>query len=284
MNSDQNFIRECLPWVAAAGLALSCAAPKPPKAALIPSQGGDSLVWADEFDYRGLPDTTRWNYDVGDGCPDLCGWGNGELQSYTKGRPENARVEDGHLVIEARRESLGARSFTSARLVSRGRGDWRYGRFEIRALLPSGKGTWPAIWMLPTDWAYGGWPASGEIDVMEHVGFAPESIHASIHTAAYNHQKGTQRTNRIVVADAERAFHVYAVEWTPDRIDFFVDSTRYHSFENEKTGSETWPFDRRFHLVLNIAVGGMWGGMRGVDASIWPQRILVDYVRVYQRR
>ncbi len=242
------------------------------------------LVWSDEFGYRGLPDSSKWGYDVGDGCPNLCGWGNSELQFYTEARRENARVENGILIIEARQERLASRDYTSARLVTRGKGDWLYGRFEIRAKLPSGRGTWPAIWMLPTDWAYGGWPASGEIDIMEHVGFAPDSIHGSVHTAAYNHARGTQRTNTIVVRDSERRFHVYAMEWTPDRIDFFVDDTWYHSFIKVGSASETWPFDKRFHLILNVAVGGMWGGMKGVDNDIWPQQMQIDYVRVFQQR
>jgi beta-glucanase (GH16 family) len=242
------------------------------------------LVWADEFNTSGLPDASKWGYDVGDGCPNICGWGNNELEYYTANRSENARVENGNLVIEARRENFGSRAYTSARLVSRTKGDWAYGRFEIRAKLPSGVGTWPAIWMLPTEWAYGGWPASGEIDIMEHVGFAPDSIHGSIHTSAYNHTKGTQRTRAITIADAEKAFHVYSIEWTEERIDFYVDSTRYHSFSNEKSGFAAWPFDRTFHLLLNIAVGGNWGGQKGVDQNIWPQQMVVDYARVYQRR
>jgi len=272
--------RAALPLAFAVSLAAGCArsAPQPD----VPA--GYTLVWSDEFEHPGLPDSTRWAYDVGDGCPGLCGWGNEELQFYTDRRRENARVEDGHLVIEARKEPAGARAYTSARLVTRGRADWTYGRFEIRARLPSGRGTWPALWMLPTGNAYGGWPASGEIDIMEHVGFAPDSVHGSVHTAAYNHIRRTQSTARIAVPDAERAFHVYAVEWTPARIDFFVDGTRYHSFANEHTGPEAWPFDRPFHLILNVAVGGMWGGMRGVDETIWPQRLVVDYVRVLQRR
>lgn len=242
-----------------------------------------TLVWSDEFDYPGSPDSTKWTYDLGDGCPDICGWGNNELQNYTK-RVENARVENGHLIIEARKEPLGSRQYTSARVLSKGKGDWLYGRFEIRAELPSGLGTWPAIWMLPTDWLYGGWPASGEIDIMEHVGFAPDSIYASVHTTAYNHVKGTQRTNRMYIPDSERAFHVYSIEWTPEYVNFFVDSTRYHTFSNERAGSDKWPFDQRFHLILNVAVGGNWGGMKGVATDIWPQQLTIDYVRVFQRR
>jgi beta-glucanase (GH16 family) len=242
---------------------------------------GRRLVWSDEFDYRGLPDSTKWSYDAGDGCPNLCGWGNQELQFYTERRAENARVEDGHLVIEARREHWQTREYTSARLISKGKGDWTYGRMEVRARLPKGRGTWPAIWMLPTDWAYGGWPASGEIDIMEHVGYAPDSIFGTIHTQAFNHMMYTQKSGAIVVPDAERAFHVYAIDWTPEKIDFIMDDRVYHTFRNNGTGFEGWPFDRRFHLLLNIAVGGGWGGRHGVDEQIWPQRMEIDYVRVY---
>jgi beta-glucanase (GH16 family) len=244
-------------------------------------RSGRRLVWSDEFDYRGLPDSTKWSYDAGDGCPNLCGWGNQELQFYTERRAENARVEDGHLVIEARREHWQTREYTSARLISKGKGDWTYGRMEVRARLPKGRGTWPAIWMLPTDWAYGGWPASGEIDIMEHVGYAPDSIFGTIHTQAFNHMMYTQKSGAIVVPDAERAFHVYAIDWTPEKIDFIMDDRVYHTFRNNGTGFEGWPFDRRFHLLLNIAVGGGWGGRHGVDEQIWPQRMEIDYVRVY---
>jgi beta-glucanase (GH16 family) len=244
--------------------------------------GTYTLVWSDEFDADGLPDPDLWGYDVGDGCPNLCGWGNDELQYYTETRLENARVEGGSLLIEARKEPFGSREYTSARLVTKGKGDWRYGKIEIRAQLPSGVGTWPAIWMLSSGNSYGAWPASGEIDIMEHVGFAPDSVFAAVHTAAYNHMLGTQRTGRTAVPDAERAFHVYAMEWTETRIDFYIDDVRFHSFLKEGPSYEVWPFDQPFHLILNIAVGGSWGGSQGVDESIWPQRMLVDYIRVYQ--
>lgn len=240
------------------------------------------LVWSDEFDGEGLPDPTRWSYDAGDGCPDRCGWGNNELQYYTVERRRNARLENGRLIIEAHREAYESRDFTSARLVTKEKGDWRYGRVEVRAKLPSGRGTWPAIWMLPTDRAYGGWPVSGEIDIMEHVGYAPDTIYGTVHTEAFNHTKGTQKGGTIAVSDCESEFHVYAVEWSAEKIDFLVDDWRYFTFEQEGNGYEGWPFDKRFHLILNIAVGGNWGGSQGVDDSIWPQRMEVDYVRVYQ--
>src|SRR5688500_13930888 len=211
---------------------------------------GQHLVWSDEFETEGQPDSTLWNYDLGDGCPDNCGWGNNELQYYTRDSA-NVRVEDGKLIIEARKDSLGGKAFTSTKIVSRGKGDWLYGRFEIRAKLPKGKGTWPAIWMLPTDWKYGGWPASGEIDIMEHVGYDPGVIHGTIHTEAYNHIKGTQKEGKITVPDAQETFHVYSVDWTVNKMDFYIDDTLYHTVKRDPADDyRGWPFDQRFYLIL----------------------------------
>ncbi|MEO9804104.1 MAG: family 16 glycosylhydrolase [Reichenbachiella sp.] len=245
------------------------------------AQNSYELIWSDEFDYVGLPDPVKWSYDIGDGCPNVCGWGNNELEYYTEGRLENARVEDGNLIITAIKEDFGTKNYSSARLVTRDKGDWTYGRIEVRADLPSGKGTWPAIWMLPTDWSYGGWPDSGEIDVMEHVGYEPDQIYGTVHTKAFNHAIGTQKGGDIVIADCEEEFHTYAIEWSHSKIDFFVDENKYYSF-SKIAGSDTWPFDQRFHLILNIAVGGNWGGVQGVAKDIFPQEMKVDYVRVYQ--
>jgi beta-glucanase (GH16 family) len=235
------------------------------------------LIWADEFNYSGLPDSTKWNYQTGNS-----GWGNHELEYYTSNRPENARVENGLLVIEARKEDyLGAR-YTSARLDSKSKGDWKYGRIEVKAKIPAGKGMWPAIWMLPTTSSYGGWPHSGEIDVMENVGYWPDSVFGSVHTGSFNHRIGTQKTKGIFHKDFANDFHVYAIDWTPEQIVFFLDGVPYHEFKNDHQGSEHWPFDQPFRLLLNVAVGGDWGGKQGVDDNIFPQKMLVDYVRVYQ--
>jgi beta-glucanase (GH16 family) len=210
------------------------------------------------------------------------GWGNNELQYYTEAREENARVGGGVLTIEARRESYQGSDYTSARLITKNKGDWLYGRFEIRAKLPEGRGTWPAVWMLPTDWVYGGWPRSGEIDIMEHVGYDQNRIHATIHTEDFNHMKGTQVGNSIMASNVAEEFHVYAMEWRPDRIDAFLDGERYFTVTDTGGGIGAWPFDQRFHLLLNIAVGGNWGGVEGVDPSVFPQTMEVDYVRVYE--
>jgi beta-glucanase (GH16 family) len=240
------------------------------------------LVWSDEFEVDGAPDSTNWGYDKGDGCPNNCGWGNNELQYYTS-ESGNVRVQGGRLIIEARHDSLGGKPFTSAKIVTRQKGDWRYGRIEVKAKLPRGKGTWPAIWMLPTNWKYGGWPTSGEIDIMEHVGYDPGIIHGTIHTEAYNHIKGTQKGQKVSIADAQDVLHVYAIDWTEDKIDFYVDDNPYYSVARDpEEDYKGWPFDQRFYLIMNIAVGGNWGGTQGVDPSIWPQRMEIDYVRVYQ--
>ncbi|GAB6090556.1 family 16 glycosylhydrolase [Spirochaeta dissipatitropha] len=235
------------------------------------------LVWSDEFDYEGLPDPSRWGYEAGGH-----GWGNNELQHYTRDRLENARVEDGRLIITARKEDYQRSAYTSARLVTRGKGDWLYGRVEVKARLPRGLGTWPAIWMMPTRSSYGNWPDSGEIDIMEHVGFNHNRIHGAVHTASYNHRIGTQKSGTIIpTTDVSDEFHLYAIEWDPNEIRWFLDNKHYFTFRNEGTGHREWPFDREFYLILNIAIGGDWGGMQGIDDSIWPQTMEVEYVRVY---
>ena len=237
------------------------------------------LVWADEFDRPGLPDSTKWAYDVGGN-----GWGNNELQYYTSRRAENARVENGNLIIEARKEAYQGKNYTSARLLTQGKTTWMYGRIEARARLPKGVGTWPAVWMLGKNISTAGWPRGGEIDIMEHVGFDEGVVHGTVHTEAYNHSKNTQKGNAVTISDVTAAFHLYAIEWTADRIDFFVDDQKYYTVLKSELGSTEaqWPFDQPFFLILNVAVGGNWGGQKGVDESIWPQRMEVDYVRVYQ--
>jgi beta-glucanase (GH16 family) len=252
------------------------------------------LVWSDEFDKEGLPDPSRWSYEEGFVR-------NRELQYYTVGRTENARVENGHLIITARREQWpNARhqsdaperqwqqhrtqaNYTSASLTTRGRAEWTYGRIEVRAQLPGGRGTWPAVWTLGTNMGEVGWPACGEIDIMEYVGHDPGVVHANVHSRGYNHTRGNGRGARIEIADAETAFHVYAVEWTPDHLKFFVDDLHYFTLKNDGTGVDSWPFDAPQFLILNLAIGGAWGGQQGVDDNIFPQRFLIDYVRVYRR-
>ncbi|MBK8699018.1 MAG: glycoside hydrolase family 16 protein [Saprospiraceae bacterium] len=243
---------------------------------------GKNLVWSDEFDYAGLPDAKKWSYDLGNGCPSNCGWGNNELQFYTDKDSRNARVENGHLIIEAHKTDESKKPFTSARLLSKNQGDWKYGYIEVRAKLPAGKGLWPAAWMLPTDWAYGNWPASGEIDIMEFVGYLPDTIYGTVHTESYNTLKGNQINKGIYVNDLSSEFHTYGIDWTEHEITFLFDKKPYLTFKNEHKTYSEWPFDQKFHILLNMAVGGNWGGKMGIDHSIFPQKYFIDYVRVYQ--
>jgi beta-glucanase (GH16 family) len=246
-----------------------------------PTSGDKVLVWSDEFNVNGLPDASKWSYDT-DG--NATGWGNNEAQWYTSARIENAEVKDGFLYITAIKESYQDHDYTSARLVTRSKGDWLYGRVEVKAKIPDGRGMWPAIWMLPTDWAYGGWPASGEIDIMENVGYNPYVIVASAHTESYNHKINTQKSATTTVATCYSDFHVYALEWEVTEYRVYVDDNLYFTFKNEGTGYKAWPFDKRFHLLLNVAVGGNWGGAQGIDNTIFPRTMVVDYVRVYQKK
>lgn len=237
-----------------------------------------ATVWSDEFNYSGLPDPSKWSFEV-----QRPGWVNDEWQNYTGNRTENARVGNGVLTIEARRDWFGGHEISSARLKSHGKGDWLNGRIEVRAKLPKGRGTWPAIWMMPSDSEYGGWPNSGEIDIMENVGFDPWTVHGSIHSNGRNHMLGNNFTvttkNNVTVQDQ---FHVYSVDWNQSRIQFMMDGRVYGTYTNPRQGWTTWPFDKRFHLILNVAIGGMWGGQQGVDMGIFPAKMEVDWVRVYR--
>jgi beta-glucanase (GH16 family) len=252
------------------------------------------LTWSDEFDVDGAPNASKWTVEEW-----LPGKVNAEDQAYTA-RSRNVRVEDGYLVIEAHKEDYKGGHYTSGRLHSSGKGDFLYGRIEVRARLPRGQGTWPAIWMLSskpfhyasncgegTDWQGNddcdAWPNSGEIDIMEHVGYLQDHVHSTVHTAAYYWRIWNQRKGRILMDDVSEAFHVYAVEWTPERIDIFVDDTAHLTYVNEGNGWREWPFDQPFHVILNFAVGGAWGRAGGpIDDSVYPQKRLVDYVRVYR--
>lgn len=249
------------------------------------------LAWADEFEAAGRPDPARWTNEVGFVR-------NRERQYYTAGRLQNARVEGGRLIIEARKENFpNARhtpgssdwrrveqaDYTSASLTTRARAEWRRGRIAVRAKLPRGRGVWPAIWMLGVDGEQVGWPRCGEIDIMEYVGFEPDDIHANIHTGKYNHVRGTGKGSRLGLEAPFDGFHIYALEWHSDRLDFFVDDKKYFTYaKEENAGADVWPFDQPHYLILNLAIGGDWGGQRGIDDAIFPQRFEIDYVRVYQ--
>ncbi len=245
---------------------------------IIIPEGYSRLVFHDEFDTDGQPDTTRWNYEQGY-------LRNGELQYYTPG--QNAFCRDGNLVIEARADSAVINGevcpITSASLTTKDRSAWKYGYVEVRAKLPSSLGTWPAIWMMPQEQSYGRWPRSGEIDILEHVGYNPENIHFSAHTERYNHMLGTQRTHVEKAPEAVGQFHIYGLKWTPDRLTWLYDGKELYSIDREPDSDwTTWPFDIDYYLILNLAFGGGWGGAEGVDIASLPQRYEIDYVRVFQ--
>jgi len=250
---------------------------------------GYRLVFSDEFDRDGLADPARWNYAV---RANRSGWHNRELQYYSAGRSENARVEHGKLIIEARHERLsadafpdyGGQEFTSARLNTRGRASWLHAFVEVRARIPCAIGTWPAIWMLPADETVG-WPAGGEIDIMEHVGFDPGRIHQTVQDADHTHVAASHWKAVTTVRDACDTFHLYQLWWEPGRIRLGIDGTRTLSVSRPASSAgERWPFDDGpFVLILNLAVGGDWGGAHGVDQTALPARMEVDFVRIYQK-
>ena len=248
---------------------------------------GARLVWRDEFSGSRL-DQSKWSYDT---SRNKEGWHNGELQYYSAGRPENIRVTGGRLVITARRERLdpkrytdwGGQNYTSARIVSKGMGSWTYGYYEVRAKLPCARGTWPAIWMLPTNMVK--WPDDGEIDIMEQVGSEPNLIYASLHTGLFNHVQKTQRSVQKMLPTSCSGFHRYQLDWRPDSIAIGFDGRAFMRVRNNQPGGKgAWPFNVPFYMILNLAMGGDWAAAKGMDDAALPQAMEVDYVRVWQRR
>lgn len=236
-----------------------------------------NLVWQDEFDTPGLPSKSRWGYDVGYIA-------NNEAQWYTSGRKENARIEKGRLIIEARKDNFDGHPITSARLTTATTATWTYGRIEVRAKVPGGRGTWPAIWTLGSNINQAGWPLCGEIDIMEHVGFDPNRVHFNVHTKAYNHVMKTNKGANTEVPKLTDGFHTYAIEWDAESITWFMDKKKVFSFANEHKTEAEWPFSKPQYVILNLAIGGDWGGQQGIDSAIFPARFEVDYVRVYQKK
>ena len=255
------------------------------------------LVWSDEFNYKGKPDSKKWAYDYGF-------ISNREKQYFTDSL-KNARVEKGHLIMEAHLENIANKDYknkelknknwvtyitetetalyTSARLNTKGLASWKYGLIEVKAKLPRGVGLWPAIWMLGDNKEEVGWPDCGEIDIMEHVGFNPDSIFGTIHTKAYNHMIGTAKGKKVFIDKPYDTFHTFSIEWTPEKLDFMLDGVVYNHIENEHKTAAEWPFDQNFYLILNVSVGGMLGEKEGIDDSAFPQQMLIDYVRVFQK-
>lgn len=229
-----------------------------------------SLVWSDEFDKNGLPDATKWNYDIGTGAN---GWGNAELQYYTN-RPENAVVENGVLKIKAIKENYSGSAYTSARLITNGKYGFKYGRVEMRAKLPAAVGTWPAFWIMGTDIGTVGWPACGEADIMEHRGSDLNRIVAALHYPGFS--GGNAVVGRTLISNATTEFHLYRLDWTANSLNFYVDGTLFHTLANK----ESLPYNKDFFILLNLAMGGTFGGT--VDPQFTNATYEIDYVRVYK--
>ncbi len=234
------------------------------------SQETSQLIFEEEFEGDVLNES-NWNYEMGDGCPN-CGWGNNERQLYTK---ENAAVKDGYLIITATKDED---KYHSSRITTAKKFEFKYGTIEVRAKLSTGQGIWPAIWMLGSNISKVGWPKCGEVDIMEYVGKNPHEIHSTLHTPdSHGQSKNTKITT---LTDIEEGFHIYKANWTEDAIEFFIDDQLTYTFSPEIKNDSTWPFNQPFYIILNMAIGGNFGGPE-VDDSIFPQEFVVDYVRVY---
>jgi beta-glucanase (GH16 family) len=236
-----------------------------------------NLIWSDEFDTDGSPDSDKWNYDIGDGCPNLCGWGNGEKQYYTS-RSDNVIVENGILKIKAKKESYEGSEYTSTRMLTQGKFAFTYGKVEVRAKLPSGGGTWPAIWMLGTNISSVGWPACGEIDIMEHAGNRQGIVSSALHTPSSS--GGTINHGDQTISDVSQEFYVYMLEWNKDEMIFSVDGVEHYRYNPSNKNADTWPFDADQFLILNVAMGGTFGGT--IDSNFSESSMEIDYIRVYQ--
>ena len=242
------------------------------------------LVWSDEFENAGIPDSTKWSYNIGN-----WGWGNNELQYYTSDKLENAKIEDGNLVITAIKD-LKDSTWTSARLTTKGKVAFKYGKIEFRAKVPVARGTWAAGWLLGD--AYRdeiSWPYCGEIDVLECVGYEINDTtekginHATCHTRAYYFKQNNQIGSEIEMDSMHSKFHTYSVEWYPNEIKGFVDGIHYYTYDKNANDQE-WPFHQSQNIILNLAIGGGWGGLKGVDQAIISQQYTIDYVRVFEKR
>ena len=244
------------------------------------------LCWSDDFNEPGAPDPKRWNYEEGRVR-------NGEAQYYTLDRRENARVAEGHLIISAHKENYQGSNYTSASLTTLDRFAFTYGKVEIRAKVPRGRGTWAALWTLADydprfrggyerNGAGARWPRGGEIDLLEYVGMHPDQLFFTVHTEAYNHTKGTQRGHNIRQSKPWEDFYRYGIVWNTDRVEWFFNGNRVFSFLKDGKGPASWPLDSAQYLILNLAIGGGWGGQKGIDDTIFPAEFIIDYVRVWQ--
>lgn len=244
------------------------------------SYAGYNLVWSDEFNGTAL-DAAAWTPEIGDGCPSLCGWGNNELEYYTN-PPNNLYFQDGKMIIEAKAETFGGRNYTSSKIVTRGKKTFKFGRIDIRAILPKGKGIWPAFWLLPQDNVFGGWPRSGEIDLMEMVGHEAGKTHGTLHFGPGPGSTQISRNYSLPTGIFNDQFHVFSLEWKQDEIKWLLDGNVFSTVVKADLGANNYPFNETFFLIFNLAVGGNWPGAPDA-ATVFPQWLIVDYIRVYQQ-
>ncbi|AXT55624.1 glycoside hydrolase family 16 protein [Aquimarina sp. MMG015] len=235
-------------------------------------QESNSIIWEENFDEPQLNES-YWNYQLGDGCPNLCGWGNNERQIYTK---ENAKLENGNLIITATKKGD---IYGSSRITTKGKMEFQYGSIEVRAKLPTGHGLWPAIWMLGGDIDEIGWPDCGEIDIMEYVGKEPHTIYTSLHTR--QSFGDTENSKKTIDYAIEEGFHVYKSAWTKEKIDFYIDNKLVYTFSPEEKNDKTWPFNKPFYIIINLAIGGNFGGPE-VDDTIFPKQFVIDYIKIWK--
>lgn len=240
---------------------------------------GYTLWWADEFNTASL-NTATWSFENGDGCPSICGWGNNELEYYTD-RPANLFFQDGKMIIEAKKENFNGKNYTASKILTRDKKPIKFGRIDIRAKLPKGKGVWPAFWLLPQSNVFGGWPRSGEIDLMEMIGNEPNRSYGTVH---YGPGPGSTQISRNYTLSSglfNDEFHVFSVEWKLDQVKWFIDGNLFSTVNKADLGSNNYPFNEDFYLIINFAVGGNWPGSPD-GSTYFPQWLIVDYVRVYQ--
>lgn len=240
--------------------------------ACLAQQNKRKIVWQEEFNGKSL-DEKVWNFELGDGCPNICGWGNNEKQIYTN---KNHSIKDGKLIIYIKKDG---EKYTSSRITTAKKKEFSFGRMEVCAKIPIGKGIWPAFWMLGSNISTVGWPKCGEIDILEYVGREPNMIFTSLHTQ--DSHGNTINTKKTKIQGIENGFHVYAIDWTKDKIEFFVDNISVYIFSPVVKNDNTWPYYKPFYFILNVAVGGNLGGYI-IDDSVFPQEFLIDYIRVYQ--
>ena len=248
------------------------------KATIFVTESGPQLIWSDEFNIDGAPDTSKWGYDLGDGCPGNCGWGNGEKEYYTN-RSDNVKVENGVLKIIAKKENYQGSEYTSARLLTKGKFDFTYGRIDVKAKLPIGEGTWPAIWMLGANIDTVGWPKCGEIDIMEHWGYNPSLISSATHTPSCSGGCANTKVGETTITDFSTEFHVYSLEWTEHELNFIIDGDLKYSYNPTTKNSNTWPYNAPQFLILNVAMGGSWFS---IDPNFTESVMEIDYIKVYQ--